>query len=115
MATPEGEAALQYAVREANQRSSDLTIVPTGESTEFPTADHLELLGGLDYEITGPPPDGDAAELMIDTAAQRGAEMIIIGLRKRNPVGKLILGSNAQRILLDAGCPVLTVKPDTAD
>lgn len=38
----------------------------------------------------------------------------MIGLRRRTTVGKLILGTNAQRIMLDAPVPVLTVKPDTA-
>ena len=52
----------------------------------------------------------DASEDLIAVAEDTGAELIVIGLRRRTPVGKLILGSNAQRVLLDAPCPVLAVK-----
>ena len=52
----------------------------------------------------------EPAEDLISIAEDSDAELIVIGLRRRTPVGKLILGSNAQRILLDAPCPVLAVK-----
>ena len=52
----------------------------------------------------------EPAEDLIAVAEEVAADVIVIGLRRRSPVGKLILGSNAQRILLDAPCPVLAVK-----
>jgi nucleotide-binding universal stress UspA family protein len=54
----------------------------------------------------------DPAEDLIGVAEEVKADLIVIGLRRRSPVGKLILGSNAQRVLLDAGCPVLAVKAE---
>jgi nucleotide-binding universal stress UspA family protein len=52
------------------------------------------------------------AEDLVAVATETEAEVIVIGLRRRSPVGKLILGSNAQRILLDSPCPVLAVKTE---
>ena len=52
----------------------------------------------------------DPAEDITEVAEQENASLIVIGLRRRSPVGKLILGSNAQTILLSADCPVLAVK-----
>ena len=43
-------------------------------------------------------------------AESEGAALIVIGLRRRSPVGKLLLGSNSQTLLLHADCPVLAVK-----
>ena len=47
---------------------------------------------------------------MLDAAEEHNADLIVIGLRRRTPVGKLIMGSTSQRILLEADCPVLAVK-----
>ncbi len=52
------------------------------------------------------------AEDLLAVAEEVDPALIVIGLRRRTPVGKLILGSNAQRILLDAHAPVLAVKSD---
>ena len=47
---------------------------------------------------------------MSDFADRLKASLIVIGLRRRTPTGKLLTGSQAQRTLLDANCPVLAVK-----
>jgi nucleotide-binding universal stress UspA family protein len=44
---------------------------------------------------------------LIRIADDLGADLIVIGLGKRSRVGKALLGSDAQRILLGASCPVL--------
>jgi nucleotide-binding universal stress UspA family protein len=50
------------------------------------------------------------ADEILSVAQQVDAEMIVIGLRRRSPVGKLFLGSSSQQIILEADCPVVTVK-----
>ena len=67
---------------------------------------------GLEYDIRQLVRGFEPAEDLISLAETNSADLLVIGLRRRSPVGKLILGSNAQRILLDAPCPVLAVKAD---
>ena len=50
------------------------------------------------------------SEHVLKVAQEVDATLIVIGLRHRSRVGKFLLGSSAQRILLEADCPVLTVK-----
>ena len=53
----------------------------------------------------------DLADAVLNVAEQEGAELIVVGVRHRSPVGKALMGSVGQRIILDATCPVLCVKP----
>ena len=70
---------------------------------------------GVEHEVRQLVRGQEPAEDLIAVAEEVGADVIVIGLRRRTPVGKLILGSNAQRILLDASCPVLAVKAALED
>ncbi len=67
---------------------------------------------GVEHEVRQLVRGMDPADDLVNVANEVTAEFIVIGLRRRSPVGKLILGSNAQRVLLDAPCPVLAVKAD---
>jgi nucleotide-binding universal stress UspA family protein len=67
---------------------------------------------GIEHEVRQLVRGNEPAEDLIAVAEEVSADFIVIGLRRRTPVGKLILGSNAQRILLDASCPVLAVKAE---
>ncbi len=51
-----------------------------------------------------------AGEHLRLTAEKEKVEEIIVGIRNRSKVGKLLLGSVAQYLILRAGCPVLGVK-----
>ena len=53
----------------------------------------------------------DIADAVLDVAGEVDASLVVVGIRPRSPVGKMLLGSVAQRVILDAHCPVLAVKP----
>ena len=119
--TQEGRAALGYAVKECLLRGSPLIVVqsPRRADAEDETfSGDLESarrdLGaaGLTVDLTTGTDGNEPAEDLIEAATGGPDDLIVIGLRRRTPIGKLILGSNAQRILLDAPCPVIAVKAE---
>ena len=120
--TAEGRAALDSAIEEAQLRGTRLVVVvhasrnaeaPTIEAAVDEARDRLEQTDVV-HEVRHVQRGKDVAEDLVQLAEELQAELIVIGLRRRSPVVKLILGSNAQRILLDAPCPVLAVKPARA-
>jgi len=52
----------------------------------------------------------EAGEDLVQLADEHKADEIIIGGRRRSKVNKLIFGSTAQYVVLNASCPVVTVK-----
>jgi nucleotide-binding universal stress UspA family protein len=109
---PEGRAALTRAIAEAELRHSQLIVVHTSPEDEVSALESELESSGVAYQVRLAPDALDPAEELITTADATAAEFIVIGLRRRSPVGKLLLGSNAQRVLLDASCPVLAVKAE---
>jgi nucleotide-binding universal stress UspA family protein len=124
--TKEGRAALRRAADESLLRKSKLIVINShrggrdfdgDEAQRFETElqriqNELES-EGVEHEVRQLVRGNEPAEDLIAVAEEEGADFIVIGLRRRTPVGKLILGSNAQRILLDASCPVLAVKAES--
>lgn len=120
---PEGKAALERGIDEAQLRGATLVVVNSHRGGQdyavaeaIQTEDQLaEITTILDesevqYEVRELVRGNDPGDDLLAVAEERDAIMIVIGLRKRSPVGKLLLGSNSQRVLLNAVCPVLTVK-----
>ena len=65
---------------------------------------------GLAYELTQPV-GVDPVDELLTVMDRPDAELLVIGIRHRNPVGKLLLGSVSQQLLLECQKPVLAVKP----
>ena len=119
--TQEGESALSHAMEEARSRQARLLVVNTSrgdalvderyvDEGQLGELEHRLAGSGVPYEVIHAIRGRDAAEEILALADERRADLVVIGLRRRSAVGKLLLGSTAQRVLLEAQCPVLSVK-----
>ena len=117
-----GEAALAAGIEEAERRGTGLVVVNAtkgdalidrryvGEAGLAGLAErlaHLEMTHEVRQAV-----GADVAEEILRVAADTDADVVVIGLRHRTPVGKMLMGSVAQPVLMDAKCAVLAVKPD---
>jgi nucleotide-binding universal stress UspA family protein len=132
--TPLGRLAIERAAREAGSRKQPLVLtvgVPMRRNQEdaqtYPErrreaeeqlqqkSDQLRATG-IEVIPHLPPVPKSAAEAILDAAREHDAELIVVGIRRRSPVGKAFLGSTSQDVLLEAECEVLGVKlPQDAD
>jgi nucleotide-binding universal stress UspA family protein len=121
-ADPFGRAALEHGIAEAKLRGTTLRVInsSSGESyidARFAQQSEIHDVEkrldecGVEFELTQPV-GVDTAEELLKAMDRDDAELLVIGIRHRSPVGKLLLGSVSQQLLLECHKPVLAVKPE---
>jgi nucleotide-binding universal stress UspA family protein len=120
---PEGQSALDKGIELAKERNEQLIVVnatPGGTGEDLSRADAQDVerveqlisVSGIQAEFKQFVRGKNAVEELEDMVASHNVSMLVIGLRKRSAVGKLIMGSMAQEILMTISCPILAVKAD---
>jgi nucleotide-binding universal stress UspA family protein len=118
---PEGQAALEKGIELAKERNEFLIVVnatPGGSGEDPSRADAQDVerieqlisVSGIQSEFKQFVRGKNAVEELQDMVAANNVSMLVIGLRRRTAVGKLIMGSMAQEILMTLDCPILAVK-----
>ena len=116
-----GEAALAEAYAEAQRRGTGVIVVNTTKGDSLIDKKYLGERGRSELEerLSAAPVDvevrqtigADAADEILDVVRDVAAEALVIGIRHRSQVGKMLMGSVATRLLMEAPCPVVAVKP----
>lgn len=116
-----GEVALSAGIVEARRRGTGIVVVNSTRGDTLVDARYIGATGADEIQERLETLDinhefrqsmgSDIAEELIGVAREVSADVIVIGLRPRSPVGKMLMGSVAQKVLLDAPCAVLAVKP----
>jgi len=114
--------ALVQAVQEAKFRSTDLAVLHVVESIDpdrqeayrLGVSDEIDRAVGPDSDVTWKlhlqSVSGDVGDAIVDLAGRLRPDLLVVGARRRSPVGKALLGSVTQTIILEASVPVLVVK-----
>jgi nucleotide-binding universal stress UspA family protein len=122
---PECERALEAGAEQARLRELPLHVVHiakvgAGQESSDDIVSHRARLAKIEQYYRGQGLEchaqeifaqGRVSEAFLAAAAERGAKLVVIGIRSRSAVGKLLVGSIAQEVIMAAPCPVLAVKP----
>ena len=117
------EAALKVALKHARAFGAELFIVTSLDQGHDLARDDIEAvedkldklkiihkIDDIHCEIHAIVSLLTPGEDLIEFAQDHDIDEIVIGIKKRSKVGKLVFGSNAQYVLLEADCKVVTVR-----
>lgn len=115
-----GEAAFEAGIKEARSRGCKAVLVNApraGRTVDRKMIDDKAkaelvdraLVASVELEVVQLT-DDDPVSAIEDLAESGRFSLLIIGLRRRSSIGKFIMGSTAQRLLLDVDIPVLSIK-----
>ena len=122
------DVVLAAAVAEAAYRGTSLVVLHVVTSKDLDSEEVLRQgigdlvsaavaaqgVGDLDWEVQVAASEDSSidrtAGAILDAVERVGADLLVIGARRRSPVGKAFLGSVTQEVLLDSPVPVLVVK-----
>ncbi len=115
------EAAFDFAIEEAERRDASLLVLASerapdprkarGVTDQRPLQERLEETG-LAFELRTVPKRDDPADDILDAVEHDDVDLVILGIRKRTPIGKILLGSTSQRVAIESPVPVVMVKPE---
>jgi nucleotide-binding universal stress UspA family protein len=98
--------ALSAAAAEAELLATDLVVV----NLTLGLLEASQVPGRAEVTVVDAASDRDPAEVVLEEIEARDVTRLVIGLKRRSPVGKALLGSVSQRLLLEAPVPVVAVK-----
>ncbi len=119
--TPQGEAAFDQGLEQAVAAGEDVVVLNSPRRGTMVDADMIDekaeaeliqrardrgVTARVDHAVHG----HDVVSAFESLVESTGARLVVLGLRRRSPVGKLVMGSTAQRLLLELEVPVLAVK-----
>jgi nucleotide-binding universal stress UspA family protein len=93
-----GEPNLSQTIAARQEEAQEVIENAMKELGEIPAEIHTEII------------EGQIADKIVDVASIRNSNMIVMGSRGRTGLASALLGSNSQKVISNAPCPVLIVK-----
>ena len=120
----EGQAALVHAIKEAAFKKTNLLVLHILDDSDAVATDseaaairtdiqaRIGASGFADtqWELRTAAGGHSTAGALLDLTIDAGAELLVLGSRRRSVIGRFLLGSMVQRVVLDSPVPVLVVK-----